>query len=130
MSSRPQFNPYPTILNGDMSMDITSDVTIIQKLSMIGYSYSWAGVSPVGSIVVEISNDYSQNQDGTVKNPGTWTQIYFSLNGNTANSAPVAGNSGQGFIDIDAMSAYAIRTRYMAVSGTGTLQSFINGKVS
>lgn len=96
---------------------------------MIGYAYSWTGAAPVGTVTVEISNDYSKNADGSVRNPGTWTQIYFSLNGTPSNSAPVTGSPGTGFIDIDAMSAYAIRTIYHRVSGTGTLQVVVNCKV-
>lgn len=95
---------------------------------MIGYSYSWSG-APVGTITVEISNDYTKDAEGNVSNPGTWTQIYFNLNGMTANSAPVAGSPGTGFIDIDAMSAYAIRTVYHRTSGTGVLQAIVNLKV-
>lgn len=97
---------------------------------MIGYAYSWVGAAPVGTLTVEISNDYSQNADGTVRNPGTWTQIYFNLNGTPSNSAPVSGATGNGFIDIDAMSAFAIRTIYHRTSGTGVLQAVINCKVS
>ena len=129
MSSRPLKKPTAVIKNGDMSADIISDVSIISNISMIGYSYSWSGASPVGTITVEISNDYTKDAEGVVANPGTWTQIYFSLNGTTANSAPVAGIPGTGFIDIDTMSAYAIRTVYHAVSGSGTLQAIVNLKV-
>ena len=129
MSSRPLRKPTIVIKNGDMSADIISDVSIISNISMIGYSYSWVGTAPVGTITVEISNDYTKDEEGAVSNPGTWTQIYFSVNGTTMNSAPVAGSPGTGFIDIDTMSAYAIRTVYHHVSGTGVLQSIVNLKV-
>lgn len=132
MSSRPQFNPYPVINAKSMATSLTSDVTVIQKLSMPSYSYSWTGASPVGAVSVEISNDYSQNLDGSVKNAGTWTAIYFQLNGGSTlvNSAPVTGNTGNGFIDVPITGAYAIRTRYISTSGTGTLIAIINCKVA
>jgi hypothetical protein len=130
MSSRPQFNPYAVIVNGDMSGNITSAVTIIQKLSMLSYSYSWAGTTPVGTISVEVSNDYSVDATGNVKNAGTWSAISVNLSGSAVSSIPVSGNTGKGFIDIDQCAAYAIRTVYTRTSGTGTLQSVINGKVS
>lgn len=131
MSQRPQFSPYPAINAVSMAASITSTVTVIQKLSMPSYSYSWTGSSPVGTITVDISNDYTQNSDGTVRNAGTWTSIYFQLDGMTmVNSAPVSGASGTGFIDVPITGAYAIRTVYHRVSGTGTLTSVINAKVS
>lgn len=131
MSSRPQFNPAPVITNGDMSQaSLTSLITIIQKLSMVSYSVSWAGSSPVGSIAVQVSNDYSQNMAGQVSNPGTWNTLTFNLNGSPVTSLPVSGNTGVGFADIDQTAAYAIRLVYTKVSGTGTLQATVNAKVS
>ena len=124
MSSRPQFNPYSVIINGDMAGDLTSAVTIIQKLSLISYSVSWAGSSPVGVMSVEVSNDYSKNSDGTVNNPGTWNALPLS---GTTN---VSGNSSTGFIDIELNAGYAIRLKYTRTSGTGTMQALVNAKVS
>lgn len=124
MSSRPQFNPYPVILNGDMSGNLTSKVTIIQKLSLISYSFSWAGTTPVGSIIVEVSNDYSDDGSGTVSNAGTWNTL--PLDAATA----VSGNTGNGFIDVELNAGYALRVRYARVSGTGTLQAIVSAKVS
>lgn len=123
MSSRPLIQPFPVIEDGDMSADITSDVTIISNTSMVSYSYVWTGTSPVGEIVVEVSDDYAQNAAGVVSNAGNWTALPLS------DSTDVSGNSGTGFIDIDAISAYAIRTRYVRSSGTGTLNCIVKGKV-
>lgn len=107
-----------------MSGSLTSQVTIIQKLSLISYSYSWSGASPVGTVTVDVSNDYSQNSDGSVKNPGTWNSLPLS------STPAVSGNSGNGMIDIDLQSSFAIRTVYHRISGTGTLNVVINAKVS
>lgn len=122
--SRPQFTPYPVILNGDMAGNITSAVTIIQKLSMISYDVSWIGSTPIGVMSVQVSNSYSQNADGTVRNAGNWTTLTLST------SAPVSGATGNGFIDIDATGAYAIRLVYTRTSGTGTMNAIIDAKVS
>lgn len=131
MSSRPQFNPYPVINAQSMATNITSTPTIIQKLSMPAYSYSWTGSTPVGTVSIEVSNDYAQNADGSVKTAGTWTPIYFQLNGAAnVNSAPITGNTGTGFIDVPINGAYAIRTVYHAASGTGTITAIISAKVS
>lgn len=97
---------------------------------MLSYSYSWAGTSPSGSISVQVSNDYSLDPTGTVLNAGTWNTITFLSGGSLVTSAAVSGNTGVGGIDVFQTGFYAIRTLYTFVSGTGTLQAYINGKVS
>jgi len=124
MSSRPQFNPFPVIVDGDMSGNIISAVTIIQKLSMISYDISWSGTTPVGAMSVQVSNSYSQNADGSVRNAGNWTTL-------TLSSPPtVSGNTGNGFIDVDATGAFAMRLVFTRTSGTGTMQATISAKVA
>lgn len=124
MSSRPQFTPYRVVPAGDMSADFTSAVTIIQKLSLVSYAILWQGVSPEGLIVVEVSNDYSQNADGSVNNSGTWSALPFGL------ATTVTGDNGTGFVDVDAMAGYAMRLRYVATSGTGTMVVTVSAKVA
>lgn len=123
-ATRPQLAPYPVIEDGDMSGDLVSQVTVIQKLSMISYEVVWSGTSPIGSIIVEGSNDYEANADGSVKNPGNWAALPLST------STPIVGNSDSGMIDIFATSIYAIRLRYDRTSGTGTLNVVASGKVT
>lgn len=132
MSTRYQAGPFAVISAGAMVSNITSLVTIIPSLSMPSYSYSWSGSSPVGTIAVQISNDYSVLPNGNVNNAGTWTSIYCNFNGSStlANSVAVSGNTGTGFIDVPLTGAYAIRTIYTASTGTGSLTSLINCKVS
>lgn len=91
---------------------------------MLSYSYAWAGTSPVGEVSVEVSNDYTQNADGTVRNAGNWSTLPLST------AASVTGNTGVGQIDIDQIGAYAIRTKYTRTSGVGTLNAILVGKVS
>lgn len=129
MSSRPLIKPHPVITDGDMSQaTITSDVTIIQQLSMICYGFSWSGTSPVGTIAIQISNDYSVNPGGTVLNAGTWTSLDLVYGGSVVSTVPVSGNTGNGAVDVET-GAYAIRALYTKTSGTGTLQCKINSKV-
>lgn len=129
MSTRPQAH-LPVIVNGDMTLTLLSQITITQKLSMMSYAVSWAGVSPVGTISVQVSNDYSENVDGTVKNVGTWNILPLTVGGIQVSSVPVTGNTGNGFIDIDQIGGYAIQLVYTPTSGTGTLQAVYNAKVS
>jgi len=138
MSSRPQFNPQIVIpspqgqpANGSsMGANIISAPTIIQKLSMISYGISWSGATPVGTVSVQVSNDYSLNEDGTINNPGTWNTMTLNYNGTPTTAIPVTGSTGNGFIDVDATAAYAIRLIYTFTSGSGTLKAVVNGKVT
>lgn len=124
MASRPQIRPFKVIEDGNMSASITSDVTIIDNLSMIGYDISWSGSSPVGVMSVQVSNSYSINADGSVRDAGNWTTV-------TLSSTPsVSGNTGNGFVDVDATGAYAIRLVFTRTSGTGTMQAYICSKVA
>ena len=131
MSTRPLIKPYSVITVGNMaSASITSSVTIIQSLSMLSYAYSWSGTSPVGTIKVQVSNDYSVDPAGAVKNSGTWNDMTFTSAGSSVSSLAVSGNTGNGFIDMSNLSGYALRTVYTKTSGTGTLQCVLNAKVA
>lgn len=117
--------PFPVITNGNMSADIFSKPTIIQKLSMLSYQITWAnGTAPVGMMTVQVSNNFSLNADGSVRNAGTWDDLVLSA------ATPVSGASGDGFIDITASGAYAMRLHYARTSGTGTMQAIVTAKVS
>lgn len=130
MSTRPNIPSNPVITNGAMAGNITSAVTILQSLSMASYSYSWSGSTPVGTIIVQVSNDYALSSTGAVLNAGTWNTIPFAnASGVTVTSFAVSGNTGVGFLEIGT-AAYAIRTVYTAGSGTGTLQVVIDCKVT
>jgi hypothetical protein len=124
VSTRPIFAPTPVITNGDMTTTLTSKVSIISNISMMSYSYSWSGISPSGSITVQVSNDYSLDSTGKVLNAGTWDTLPLSA------ATTVSGNTGVGFVDIDQLGGQAIRTVYTPVSGSGTLNCIYKGKVS
>ncbi len=124
MASRPILSPHPVIVDGDMSGNITSEVTIIQNISEFSYDISWTGTTPIGVMSVEATNTYTQNADGTVRDAGNWNPIPL-------NTTPaVSDNTGNGFIEIDSQAGYAVRLVYTRTSGTGTMQAVICGKVS
>lgn len=124
MSSRPYLKPFKVVTDGDMSDDIVSKPTIISNVSMISYDVSWTGTSPVGTVSVEISNTYSENVDGSVRDAGNWTAL--PLGGSVA----VSGDSDSGAIDIDASGFNAVRFKYTSTSGVGTMNVTVSGKVS
>lgn len=130
MSDRPLIKQYASILNGDMSGSLTGKPSIILRLPMMSYSFSWSGTAPVGTVSIQVSNDYAENVDGSVAVAGTWNTVPVGYNGASVTVVPLTGNTGNGFIDIDAMSAYAIRPIYTRTSGTGTLQAIFEAKVN
>lgn len=91
---------------------------------MVSYEVLWSGTTPIGTVSVQVSNDYSQYADGSVNNPGNWTDLPLS------STPSVSGNTGTGFIDIDASAGYALRLVYNRTSGVGTLNVIVSGKVA
>lgn len=132
MSTRQNIGPYKVITDGNMaSVTVTSLVTLVPKISMLSYSYSWSGSSPVGTVGAQVSNDYAVDAQGNVSNVGTWNTLAFIDNtGAVVTSFAVSGNTGNGGLDITQTGFYAIRTVYTKGSGTGTLQVTICGKVA
>jgi hypothetical protein len=138
MASRPNFSPYIVIPNanaqpantGSMASSIISAPTVISNLSLVSYGFSWTGTAPIGTVSVQVSNDFSLNPDGSVLNPGTWNSVTLLYQGALVTSIPITGNTGNGLIDVTPTAAFASRAVYTAGSGTGTLQVIINGKVS
>jgi len=130
MSQRPRIPAYPVIIDGDMSTNLTSIVTIIQSLTMISYQLDWTGTSPVGNVSVEVSNNYSIDGQGNTLNAGTWDALPLEVSGALVTQIPISGNTGQGFIDITLNAAYAIRLIYAKTSGVGTLNVIENAKVA
>ena len=129
MSTRTNLRPQIVINAGSMAGNLTSSPTILQSLTRVAYSIVWSGTSPVGTLSIQGSGDYSVDSTGTVLNAGTWTTMTFYVNGAAATSAPVTGNTGNGIIDIST-AVYAIRLVYTRASGTGTMTATINAKVS
>lgn len=121
MSSRPFLKPFSVVTNGSMGASITSAVTIKNQLSLISYSASWTG-TPTGTFSVEVSDDYLENVDGSVRNAGTWNTLPLSA------AVSASGSTGNGLIDVQT-GAYAIRLVYTRASGTGTLNAIVTGLV-
>jgi hypothetical protein len=104
-----------------MSGNITSSPTVILDMYALSYGLSWAGTSPVGTVSIQGSNDFSQNAEGAVMNAGTWNTLTVNYNGAPVTTIPVSGNTGNGIIDVLGTGIYAVRLIYTATSGTGSL---------
>ena len=131
-SLRPQGvipSPQGSPANGaSMAADITSAPTLLQSLTMVNYQVAWTGSTPVGTLAVQASNDYTVNPEGGVTG-GTWINVPLDLAGVSVTSIPITGNTGNGMIDIDGIAAGAIRLFYDRTSGTGTLSATVTAKV-
>lgn len=127
MSSRPQFSPHKVFTDATLpsSSTLISQPTIVQMLSQISYDISWSASTAVGVMSVQVSDTYTQNADGTVRNAGNWTTLTL-----TGTPPAISGSSGNGFIDIGATGAFAIRLVYTATSGSGILNATIYAKVA
>lgn len=124
MSSRPIIAPYHVVSDHSLSATFASTPTIVTNISMISYDIAWsAGSSPVGTVTVEVSNTYALNPDGSIKTAGNWSTLTLST------PCSVSGNSGNGAIDVDSISFYAVRLKYTRTSGSGTMNVTLNAKV-
>jgi hypothetical protein len=131
MSSRNNFGPKKVITAGDMSANITGEPTIMQFMTKLGYQFVWTGTAIVGDVTIEVSNNYSLDAAGNVKDPGNWVAMPFSdSTGATVVSVPLSGAAGNFFIDVSTSSAYAIRPVFTATSGVGVLNCVAVGKVA
>ena len=96
MSTRTVLRPK-TLATIDLSVASTATAaTILQGLSMVSYAVTWTGTSPVGTLALEVSNDYSVDATGTVLNAGTWNIAPVDVNGAFQTSVAISGNTGNG----------------------------------
>lgn len=129
MSMRTVLRPHAVISSGSMAASITSQVTILNSLSQFSYEAVWSGTTPVGSLSVQVSNDYTIDSAGAVQNAGTWAPLVGAIDfASVSATIPVSGNAGTIFANIK-IRAYAVRIVYTRVSGTGTLNATIVGGV-
>lgn len=129
MSSRPIIpanSNNPIVNAASMASQVISPVTIIQSLPGLSYDIAWTG-TPVGTFAVQVSNTYSENNDGSVRNPGNWNTIPQSAFQGVYPTP--SGTSGNGFLDLTVTQAYAVRLVYNPTSSTGNLTVVTSGNV-
>lgn len=129
MSTRTSLPPQIVLNAASMAGSLISSPTILQSLSKIAYQAVWTGTSPVGTISIQGSENYSLNPNGQVNNTGTWTTLTLAYNGTLVTSVPVTGNTGDALIDLET-GIYALRLIYTRTSGTGTITVTTSGKVA
>jgi hypothetical protein len=117
--------PIAIISAGNMAGNITSSVVQMQMVDDIALQFDWTG-SPVGSIAVQVSLNYSVDPGGAVLNPGTWATLPSSA---FTGTYPVPGTTTTpGYLEVPLSSSIAMRVVYTASSGTGSLTVLAAGK--
>lgn len=116
--------PYKISSAASLGANFTSKVTSINWVDNVAIQAIWSGGgAPVGAFNVEVSNDYSQDENGNVLRAGTWVAITLNP------GASVSGNSGSIFIDLNQLASQWIRVSYVRTSGTGLVDLWLSAKM-
>lgn len=130
MSTRTRIAPV-TLADVDMAASHNSTATVLASNTAFSYAVTWTGSTPVGTLALEMSNDYALGANGQVSNSGTWNVAPLDVNGAYATSIAISGNTGNGMIDGTAPTGVnAVRLAYTRSSGAGTLSIIITAKVA
>ena len=103
---------YAMIDAGDLSGNLTSSIVNVQNMDKGSIHLSWAGSSPVGTVVVQARNGE--------KDP------WFNLNMGAAIN--ISGASGDHQLIFNEMPFTDIQLQYTATSGSGALDAIITLK--
>lgn len=130
MSTRTRIAPV-SLTDINMASSANSSATLLASNTAFSYAVKWTGSTPVGTLSLQMSNDYALGSNGQVANSGTWNTAPMDVNGAYATSVAISGNTGNGMIDGTAPTGVnAVRLAYTAGSGTGTLSLIITAKVA
>lgn len=89
----------------------TSNITEIINMDNVAIVASWTGSSPVGTLLVQVSNDQV-----------VWQNLDFG------SAISISGNSGSHDLIMNQLPHTYIRAAYVKTSGTGTLACSISIK--
>jgi len=118
--SRKHTVDHQAITDGDMSANITSNVTNIMNMDAATYHLFWTGGAGVdGEIIFEASNE--QVKDGA--DVTQWTALDFG----TTNDLDDSDTSW--IFDLAELNFKWLRCRYAFTAGVGTMQGFLVSKV-
>lgn len=101
----------------DISTNQTSEIVYIPFLDNPGIIVEWTGTSPVGELVLEVSNQKENPNEAMI-----WTSLYSS-------TIAVTGNTGIHTLTATQLPYNAMRLKYLSTSGTGTLTAILQVKM-
>lgn len=99
------------------SASVNSNVSNVLNQDNIGIVTTWTGTSPVGTLNIQVSNDYNPDNGN-----GNWVTLDFG------SAIAISGNTGSLNITINQLPYTYLRAQYSKVSGTGTLNCSITTK--
>lgn len=102
----------------DMSVNQTSPIVYVPYLDNVGIVVSWAGTSPVGEVVVEVSNQQENPNESMI-----WGELDFG------SPITITGNTGEHLISCNNVPFNAMRLKYKATSGVGDLTAILQVKM-
>lgn len=118
MAKRGIIPPYRVFNAADLSGNLTqaAPFTTIDSIDKVGMILEWAGASPVGEFLIDVSYLIPGTTSFTA-----WQVLDFG--------SPIAitGNSGSHSISIQDPPFERMRLRYVRTSGTGTLTATVFG---
>lgn len=113
----------PLISARSMAASFNGTATNIQNFDNVGIQFSWSGANPLGTINVQMSNDF----DPRFPSAATWTLIEDD-SGVAIVIAP-AGTAGTGYFDLNQLPGMWIQVVYTTTGGSvGTLTCKISAK--
>lgn len=112
MARKNVLKSFKMIDAGDLSGNITSEITSVINLDKASIVLAWTGTSPVGTIEVQARNGEDD----------AWRALEFS------SAINISGNSGDHRILLNETPFTDIRVVYNFASGTGTLDAIVTAK--
>lgn len=118
------FYPDPLITGQSMAASFVGTPTNIEFADNVGIQVSWTGSNPIGVVGVNISLDY----DKRFPAQATWT-VLKQPDGVTPVTLTPAGTAGNGYMDLNQLSAMWVQVSYTTAGGSvGNLTSKIGYK--
>lgn len=105
-----------------LAASFNSDPTNINFLDNVGYEIDLSGAATFnGSIAVQASNSYKQDDEGNVVNTGTWITL--------TSQAIVAGSPSNSLFSLNQVPFAYLRLSITRTSGTGTMSAYVSAKM-
>lgn len=118
MSGKNAIQPFPVIVDGDMSTTITSLLTDTRRQDNVCYQIKWSGTAPDGECFVDVTLD---DVNSLIVTP-VWTTLDFGL------PILIASNSGSHVVNVNQSPFAYSRLRYVPNSGVGVLNVKVETK--
>ena len=119
--------PYTIVSAQSTAANYTSPAYSILDIDIQAVQVDYTG-SPSGTFAIQGSVNYQVDTLGNVINPGTFANLYFSVNGaSPSSSVAVPANPSPIIFDLYGSGVVALKVVYTG-SGAGTFTAVVSGK--